>query len=255
MQVQQQANEQTNEQAQTHAQPGLNGGDLLLRFIDAKDASYVPPPPQRYTEGERAGFSKAKFRVCLGSLTTLPQKELGKLNGVSHGVVRQWFCESVFREQAAELREEFAQSFVAHIESLEGQDGGPTADQLAHIWGEAGLYSAEVLVEIMHQARQRRDTSFEQTYFSMQVFLFYVREIIRRQEVRGPAKGTVLHLMNEHLHTVGAFAKEHVRRMELPPKQKQGLAIALETILGLSDDMQHLLRGNASKEEETGDGK
>jgi hypothetical protein len=81
---------------------------LLQRFIRDEVKSYVEPTRKGTPRGEPIGLSKVKHRAAvLVSTTSKPLFEIAREVGVSHGLLRKWTCEDVFKDAIKRLRREF----------------------------------------------------------------------------------------------------------------------------------------------------
>lgn len=85
---------------------------LLIQFIRTTLDNYEEPERKGVPRGEQRGFPKKKMFVTLMALTTIPQKDIARITGVSFGQVRTWNAEKKFKDKVEDLCRRYAVHFV-----------------------------------------------------------------------------------------------------------------------------------------------
>jgi hypothetical protein len=88
---------------------------LLRQFIEDTMRGYIPPEREGTPRGEAIGLSAVKYRATLFGLMNIKQKDVAKELGVSHGLLRKWHTEELFRETLDRHCREFTGLFMRNL--------------------------------------------------------------------------------------------------------------------------------------------
>ena len=88
---------------------------LLVDFLTEKARTYVEPTRTGTPRGEPIGLSGEKYAATLMALTSYEGKKTAKALRISHGLLRKWRTERVFKEAVDKHTEEFVERFSRHI--------------------------------------------------------------------------------------------------------------------------------------------
>ena len=119
---------------------------FLTKAISHSFNSYDEPRRDGTPRGERIGFSKHKWLASGFMLTTKKHREIAKIVGTSHAVIRKWNCEKLFLDVVAMRVRSFAK-FV--IESIRENPRDYIGDE--DLFADRSAYSFELQVEIRRQ--------------------------------------------------------------------------------------------------------
>lgn len=157
---------------------------LLQQFIKEKKTNYVPPERKGTPKGDPIGFSAEKYEATLLMLTDLKQKDIADKVGASHGLLRKWNTEELFREEVKRHHVQFVVHYIEYlanktmggVEEMQKGMSNPEArdreDRIAHVvrldeLKDSAHYSsmlkellAKALADALEQATKRGFTAF-----------------------------------------------------------------------------------------------
>lgn len=152
---------------------------LLSRFMDDRLKNYVAPSRKGVPRGEPIGFSEAKHKGVLLSLTSIDLDKQAEMLGVSYGLLRKWRSENRFFGEVERYATEFAGIFYQRFVKAVEKDGSLMVQLMQ------GHYEYEDLLQKIFASPSDWETNL---FDDLEFWGFITRDYVVKRVLEGARK-------------------------------------------------------------------